>query len=91
MQGGPAAAVYVVNESGWMDSDSFLSWFKKLFLPAVSHLTKEAAVLLFLDGHHSHISVELIKLAQSSNIEILCLPPNTLTFYSHLMLVYLHH
>ena len=77
MKGGLAAAVYGVSESGWMDSDNFLSWFKKLFLPAVSHLTKEALVLLFLDGHYSHISIELIKLARSNNVEILCLPPNT--------------
>ena len=77
MQGGPAAVVYGISESGWMDSDNFLSWFKKMFLPAVSHLTKEAPVLLFFDGHYSHISMELIKLARSNNIEILCLPPNT--------------
>ena len=65
MQGGPAAAVYGVSESGWMDSDNFLFWFKKLFLPAVSHLSKEAPI-------HT-----LIKLAQSNNIKIQCLPSNT--------------
>ena len=80
MQGGPAAAVYGVSESGWMDSDNFLSWFKKLFLPTISHLTKEAPVLLFLDGHYSHISLELIKQAQSNNVILLCLPPNTTHF-----------
>ena len=77
MQGGPAAAVYGVSESGWMDSDNFLAWFKKLFLPSVSHLTKEAPVLLFFNGHYSHISMELIKEAQSNNVILLCLPPNT--------------
>ena len=48
VQGGPAAAAAVygvsasvwMDQDGWMDSDNFLSWFKKLFLPAVSHLTK---------------------------------------------------
>ena len=77
MKGGPAAAIYGISESGWMDASNFLSWFEKLFLPSVSHLTESAPVLLFLDGHHSHISVELIKKARDSNILILCLPPNT--------------
>ena len=75
MHCGPAAAVYGISESGWMDSDNFLAWFKKLFLSSVSHLTKEAPVFLFLDGHYSHISIELIKEAQSNNVILLCLPP----------------
>ena len=48
-------------ESGWMDAYNFLSWFTKVFIPAVSHLTATAPVVLFLDGHHFHISSELIK------------------------------
>ena len=77
MEGGPAAAVYGISDSGWMDGANFLSWFTKLFLPAVAYLTKTAPVLLFLDGHHSHISLELIRTACSNNILLLCLPPNT--------------
>ena len=64
MEGGPAGAVYGVSESGWMDACSFLSWFKKLFCPAVSHLTSTGSVYLFMDGHHSHISLELIREAK---------------------------
>ena len=75
MEGGPAAALYGVSESGWMDVTNFLSWFTKLFVPAVSHLTESSAILLFLDGHHSHISLELIRNARD-NILLLCLPPN---------------
>ena len=77
MEGGPAAAVHGISESGWMDGANFLSWFMKLFLPAVPYLTETAPVLLFLDGHHSHISLELIRRARGNNILLLCLPPNT--------------
>ena len=65
MEGGPAAA-YGISESGWMDGANFLSWFTKLFLPAVSYLTETAPVLLFLNGHHSHISLELIRRARGT-------------------------
>ena len=60
-----------------MDAPNYLSWFTKLFLPAVAHLTKTAPVFLIQDGHHSHISLELIRRAGDNNIVILCLPPNT--------------
>ena len=38
MKGGPAGTVYGISDSGWMDGANFLSWFSKLFIPAVSHL-----------------------------------------------------
>ena len=77
MEGGPAGALYGISESGWMDLANFLSWFVKLFVPAVSHLTATGPVFLFFDGHYSHISIELIKQARDHNIRLLCLPPNT--------------
>ena len=82
MEGGPAGTLYGVTESGWMDSMYFLSWFEKLFLPAVSHLLSTGPVILFLDGHYSHISLELIRSARRHHVHLLCLPPNT-THASH--------
>ena len=76
-ESGPPVAVYGMSDSGWKDGAKFLSWFTKLFLPAVSYLTETALVLLFLDGHHSQISLELIRRAHDSNVLLLCLPPNT--------------
>jgi len=55
---GLAGAMYGVSESGWMEGCTFLSWFKKLFIPAVNlnHLLKTGPVVLFVDGHHSHVT-----------------------------------
>ena len=77
-EGGPAGALYGTNESGWMDASVFLSWFNKLFVLAVSYLSRSGPVVLFMDGHHSHISLELIKTAKANNITLQCLPPNTM-------------
>ena len=30
----------------------------------------------FFDGHHSHISLQLIKEARENNVKLFCLPPN---------------
>ena len=50
----PAGALYGVGGSGWMEGANFKNWFEKLFVPAVSSLLSTGAVVLFVDGHHSH-------------------------------------
>ena len=68
---GPPGALYSTSPSGWMEKDNFLSWMKKLFIP------RSGTVVLFFDGHHSHLSVELIATCKENNIWLYCLPPNT--------------
>lgn len=75
--GGPAAAMYGVSQSGWMEADNFMAWFVKLFLPAVNHLLHTGPVLLFVDGHHSHLSLPLIRTAKEKGVHLYCLPPHT--------------
>ena len=77
MQGGPAGSMYSVSDSGWMVAANFKQWFAKMFIPAVKHLTTKHPVLLVFDGHHSHISLDLINFASENNIHLLCLPPHT--------------
>ena len=60
-RGGPAGALYSVSTSGWMEGDNFLQWFEKMFVPAVSHMTTDAPVFLFFDGHHSHKTLRLVE------------------------------
>ena len=74
---GPAGAVYGVSGSGWMEGANFIQWFERLFVPAVSTLLATGPVVLFVDGHHSHVTMELIKVARSRNIRLFCLPPHT--------------
>ena len=76
-EGGPAGAHYGVSQSGWMEEANYLKWFEKQFYPAVRHQLETGPVLLFFDGHFSHMSIALIKRAQSLGIHLFCLPPNT--------------
>ena len=75
--GGPAGAVYSTSQSGWMEEANYVNWFEKQFYPAVKHLLDTGPVVLFLDGHYSHMSINLIKRARALNIHLFCLPPNT--------------
>ena len=76
-KGGPAGAIYSVSDSGWMEKENYESWLKKMFLPATSHLRESAPVVLFFDGHHSHISVSIVKYCQQYNVHLVLLPSNT--------------
>ena len=81
---GLAGALYGVSESGWMEGCNFLSWFKKQFVPAVRHLLKTGPVVLFVDRHHSHITLELIQFAQDKGVHLIMLStklhPHSATF-----------
>ena len=75
-KGGPAGAVYGVSDSGWMDTQNFMEWFKKLYVPAVTPLLQTGPVVLFVDGHYSHLSLDLIQYAKSQGIHLFCFPPH---------------
>ncbi len=68
---------FTVFLTGWMEGENFLSWFNKMFIPAVKPLLQSGPVVLFVDGHHSHMGVDLIMSAREAGIQILCLPPHT--------------
>ena len=76
MNGGPAGAMYSVSNSGWMEGNNFLEWFTKLFIPAVQNLTTKHHVVLFFDGHHSHLTLDLIESARQSKVHLICFPPH---------------
>ena len=62
--------VFRCSDSGWINQSLFLQWFKK-YIPSAR------PVLTIEDGHCSHISMEVIKLAQENQIHLLCLPSHT--------------
>ena len=72
--GGPDGAVYAKSESGWVDSELFLEWMKRIFLRYAVH---ERPLLLIVDGHKSHLTLECIDLARENQAILLCLPPHT--------------
>lgn len=62
-----------MTEKGWMTKEAFKDWFINLFLKEV--IQQRPLVLLF-DGHVSHISYELVKIARD-DVYLMKLPPNT--------------
>ncbi len=65
------------SESGWITTELFIEWFN-FFL---NNIPPTHPVLLYLDGHSTHVSIDLIELARSNDFHLLCLPAHT----SHLL------
>ncbi len=66
--------LYGMSESGWMDQELFFNWFSNHFL---SHAVSCRPLILMLDSHSSHYTLELIKLVAENDVIIFCLPPHT--------------
>ena len=60
---------------GWRVLTS-IAGLPKIFLKEVELLLRNGPVILFVDGHHSHINLELINVAREYKVYIMCLPPN---------------
>ena len=67
-------AVYAKSDSGWVDYKLFLEWVNKVFL---QYTFPEHPILLFVDGHTSHMTLDVIDVACSNGVILFCLPPHT--------------
>ncbi|XP_063923085.1 uncharacterized protein LOC135137388 [Zophobas morio] len=90
MDNSPPGSVAFAQEKGWMTGPVFLQWldhFVKYVKPS-----PEDKILLILDGHGSHKSLEVLEFTKKHGIILFCLPPHTthrlqpldVTFYSSL-------
>lgn len=74
--GAPAGSLVEVSETGYINSELFLKWFKHF----VAHVrsSKEEKVLLVLDGHTTHSkNLKVINLARENGVLLLQLPGHT--------------
>ena len=72
-EGAIAGTVFHCSDSGWVNACLFLVWLQ--FFAQSIPLSRP--VLLILDGHSSHVSIEAIEFARSNDIHMLCIPAHT--------------
>ncbi len=70
---GPAGSTYAVSESGWITKQLFSNWFD-WFVEHTKDVSKP--VLLIMDNHACHISIDVIETAKKNQILLLLLPPH---------------
>ncbi|XP_011863938.1 PREDICTED: uncharacterized protein LOC105559902 [Vollenhovia emeryi] len=63
-------------DSGWMTESMFFKYVTQKFYPWLLENLIEFPVVLFIDGHASHISVRLAEFCKQYKIELVALYPN---------------
>ena len=71
---------------GWK-AVTFCRGLRNSLVPDVDGLLSEGPIVLFVDGHYSHLSLPLVHTAREKGVHIFCLPPHT-THVLHWMWVY---
>lgn len=69
------------SETGWMDTDLFCNWLSTCFIPALDTRSVKRPVVLFIDGHSTHLSLAASDICVEHGIELYCL----LEHSSHVM------
>ncbi|CAC5414122.1 unnamed protein product [Mytilus coruscus] len=76
MNGATPGAVGAVSDSGWSNTNIFRQYLTDHFLKYVPGRNNDN-ILLLLDGHKSHVAVDIIEWAQQHHIIIHVLPAHT--------------
>lgn len=64
------------SDTGWMNQNVFYDFIKNTFHPDLVEKNVKFPVILFVDGHKSHLSLKLSDLCTELKIVLVCLPPN---------------
>jgi hypothetical protein len=65
------------SDSGWMTADVFSEFITGVFSPYLTAQNIQRPVCLFIDGHKSHITLNVSTLCRENGIELIALYPNT--------------
>lgn len=75
LHGAPPGSIQMCSDSGFINSDLYLDWLKHFQLSVKSSL--EDPVLLILDNHSSHISLQAVQYCREHAIHVASLPPHS--------------
>jgi hypothetical protein len=64
------------SDNGWMMAEVYFKYIANVFHPYVVRESVKFPVVLFVDGHKSHLSFQLSLLCSELEIEVIALYPN---------------
>ncbi|XP_060585333.1 uncharacterized protein LOC132741220 [Ruditapes philippinarum] len=80
LEGFPEAAIGR-SDNGWMDTEVFCNWLLNVFIPAINERRIKKPVLLLIDGHKTHVTMQASDICVENGVELYCL----LEHASHVM------
>lgn len=64
------------SENGWMTAEVFFEYFSNVFVPYVKKVGIAFPIIVFLDGHRSHMTLHLSRFCRENQIILVALVPN---------------
>ena len=64
-------------ESGWMKAECWYEFIANAFIPHINKQEIQKPVILFVDGHSTHTSLQVSQLCEENGVILYLLPPNT--------------
>ena len=74
LEGGVEGSYFGKSTNGWMTQELFFGWITRHY---AIHLPPGRPVCLLVDGHSSHIDLDVSNSCQANQILLYCLPPHT--------------
>jgi hypothetical protein len=75
LKNGLPGCVGTAQPTGWMVETTFVKWFNHFVCNV--HPSKATPVLLILDNHETHLSIEFIDMAADNGVVVVTIPPHT--------------
>ena len=75
LKNGSPGCAGTAQQTGWMTESTFREWFSHFMTHA--HPSKENRMLLLLDNHETHLSIDFIDIAVENGVVLLTIPPHT--------------
>ncbi|KZC10577.1 hypothetical protein WN55_00329 [Dufourea novaeangliae] len=72
----PPEFAFGFSENGWMMSQNFYEYIANIFEPWLTENKIKRPVILFIDGHDSHLTLHLSRFCSEHNIVLVTLHPN---------------
>jgi hypothetical protein len=74
LEGGVEGAYFARSSNGWIKTELFYGWIKNHFSICAGH---ERPVLLIVNGHTTHIDLDVSQFCKEDQILLYCLPPHS--------------
>lgn len=69
------------SKSGWMTGETFFSYMTEKFFPWAKQKGIQFPIIVFLDGHSSHLTLPLCEFCNQNQIILIALLPNATHIY----------
>ncbi|XP_023246738.1 uncharacterized protein LOC111643340 [Copidosoma floridanum] len=79
-----------ISDNGWMTTESFYEYITNVFYPWLLEESIEFPVVIYLDGHSSHMTLPLVFFCRENKIELIALHPNSTHITQPLDIAYFH-